>query len=114
MPKYPKARRYPRVELGVDSAILSEIWRGQIGSGEPTGGVVTVLGAGGAFIEMSEPYDVGTQIGLRFTLPGPGEEEIACDAVVRHREPGRGIGVEFTTISAIDRERVRAAAWSLV
>jgi len=106
-----KKRKYPRVGLAVDSAIWSEVWQGRIGDAHPVGGVVTVLG-GGAFIEVNEAYAEGDQVGLRFVLPGT-HDEVACECVVREYIPGRGIGVEFTDISAIDRERVRAAASSL-
>ena len=106
-------RKYPQVGFGVDSAIWSEVWEGPIGEARPVGGVVTVLGARGAFVEVSETYDVGSQIGLRFVLPGT-RDEIACDCVAREFVPGRGIGVEFTRISPIDRERVRTAAGALV
>ncbi len=108
-----RVRKYPRVGLGVDSAIWSEVWQGQIGDAHPVGGVVTVLGAGGAFVEVNEEYIVGDEVGLRFVLPGT-HDEVACKCVVREYVSGRGIGVEFTDISAIDRERVRAAAWNLV
>ena len=50
MPEQEKMRRYPRVGLGADSAIWSEVWKGQIGEATPVGGVLTVLGAGGAFV----------------------------------------------------------------
>ena len=113
MSEKAKVRKYPRVGLGVDSAIWSEVWQGEIGGANPVGGVVTVLGAGGAFVEVSEVYEVGSNVGLRFLLPGT-REEIACDGVVREFVPGRGIGIEFTEISPIDRERVRAAALTLV
>ena len=113
MSEQAAVRKYPRVGLGADSAIWSEVWEGPIGKAHPVGGVVTVLGAGGAFVEVSETYEVGSQIGLRFVLPGT-RDEIACDCVVREFVPGQGIGVEFTRISPIDRERVRAAAWALV
>ena len=113
MPEQEKLRRYPRVGLGTDSAIWSEVWQGQINEAAPVGGVLTVLGAGGAFVEVSEAYDVGSEVGLRFVLPGT-RDEIACDGVVREFVPGRGIGVEFVNISPIDRERVRAAALNLV
>jgi hypothetical protein len=108
-----RKRKYPRVGLGVDSAIWSEVWQGRIGDAHPVGGVVTVLGGGGAFVEVNEAYTVGDQVGLRFVLPGT-HDEVACECVVREYIPERGIGVEFTDISAIDRERVRAAAWNLV
>ncbi len=113
MSEKTKVRKYPRVGLGVDSAIWSEVWQGEIGEANPVGGIVTVLGAGGAFVEVSETYEVGSAVGLRFLLPGT-REEIACDGVVREFVPGRGIGIEFTEISPIDRERVRAAALTLV
>ena len=105
MPEQEKLRKYPRVGLGADSAIWSEVWQGQISEATPVGGVLTVLGAGGAFVEVTEAYDVGSEIGLRFVLPGT-RDEIACDGVVREFVPGRGIGVEFVNISPIDRERV--------
>ena len=112
MSEGPKARKYPRVGLGGDSAIWSEVWEGQIGLSTPIPGVVTVLGAGGAFLEVSESFDVGSLVGLRFSLPGTAEE-IVCGGVVKDNVPGRGIGVEFTQLAPIDRERLRAVAWSL-
>jgi len=113
MSQQAKVRKYPRVGLGVDSAIWSEIWRDHIGNDGPSGGVVTVLSAGGAFIEVSDAFDVGSPVVLRFVIPGT-HDEVACNGVVREFVNGRGIGVEFTEISPIDRERVRAAAWNLV
>ena len=113
MPEEAKLRKYPRVGLGADSAIWSEVWQGQISEATPVGGVLTVLGAGGAFVEVSEAYEVGSKVGLRFVLPGT-RDEIACHAVVREFVPARGIGVEFVNLSPIDRERVRAAALTLV
>lgn len=108
-----KARKYPRVGLGVDTAIWSEVWQGQIGLSSPVGGVVTVLGAGGAFLEVSEAFEVGSPVGLRFRLPGT-SDEIVCGGIVKDYVPGRGIGVEFTQLAPIDRERLKAAAWNLV
>ena len=108
----PKARKYPRVGLGGDNVIWSEVWQGQIGLSTPVAGVVTVLGAGGAFLEVSESFDVGSHVGLRFNLPGT-TDEIVCGGVVKDNVPGRGIGVEFTQLAPIDRERLRAAAWNL-
>lgn len=107
-----KARKYPRVGLGVDSAIWSEVWQGQIGLSAPIGGVMTVLSAGGAFLEVSESFEVGSPVGLRFVLPG-NKEEIVCGGIVKDNVPGRGIGIEFTQLAAIDRERLNAAAWNL-
>jgi hypothetical protein len=113
MSEHARMRKYPRVGLGADTAIWSEVWQGAVGQTHPVGGVMTVLGAGGAFVEVSDAYEVGSNVGLRFVLPGT-RDEVACDAVVREFVPGRGIGIEFTKISPIDRERVRAAALNLV
>jgi hypothetical protein len=79
MPEQERVRKYPRFGLGADSAIWSKVWQGQINEATPVGGVLTLLGAGGAFVEVSETYDVGSQVGLRFVLPGA-RDEIACES----------------------------------
>ncbi len=92
-----KATEWPRASPGVDSGIWSEVWEGPIGEAHPVGGVVTILETGGAFVEIGETYEVGSQVGLRFVLPGT-RDEIECDCIVRQLVPGEGIGVEFTRI----------------
>lgn len=59
MSEHARVRKYPRVGLGADAAIWSEVWQGAVGQAHPVGGVMTVLGAGGAFVEVSEAYEVG-------------------------------------------------------
>ena len=79
-------------------------------------GLITVLGAGGAFVALEEGLDVGSAIGLRFALPGT-LNEVTCCGVVRDIVPGDGVGVEFTDIGPSDRELVdisvrRAELWN--
>ncbi len=92
-----KATEWPRDRPGVDSGIWSKVWEGPIDRASPVGGVVTILGTGGAFVEIGETYEVGSQVGLRFVLPGT-RDEIECDCIVRQFVPGEGIAVEFTRI----------------
>ena len=92
-----KATEWPRASPGVDSGIWSEVWEGPIGRASPVGGVVTILETGGAFVEIGETYEVGSQVGLRFVRPGT-RDEIECECIVRQFVPGEGIGVEFTRI----------------
>lgn len=98
----PGERRFPRVGLAADTAIPIEVWsRHQT---EVTGRV-TVLGAGGAFVELSQQVPIGRYIELRFNLPGiPGQ--IECGGLVRDEVPGRGIGVEFTGLAYSERDLV--------
>ena len=112
MSEGPKARKYPRVGLGGDSAIWSEVWQGRDRpvDAHPRGrhGAGRRRRFSGS---ESESFDVGSLVGLRFSLPGTAEE-IVCGGVVKDNVPGRGIGVEFTQLAPIDRERLRAVAWS--
>ncbi len=73
---------------------------------------MTVLSVGGACLEVSGSFPVDSAVELRFTLPGF-DEDIACGGVVRHEEPGHGVGVEFTDLAPSDRERIREVvqAW---
>ena len=103
-------RRYPRAELGVGAAILSEVSGGRF---EISKGWITVLGGGGAFLEGCSSFQVGSYVELRFTLPGTGNQ-IACRGIVRGRVPEHGIGVEFTELSPSDRELVTISVRSML
>jgi hypothetical protein len=104
-----KATEWPRASPGVDSGIWSEVWEGPIGRASPVGGVVTVLGTGGAFVEIGETYEVGSHVGLRFVRPGT-RDEIECECIVRQFVPGEGIEVEFTRIGSARSRRVPTCA----
>ena len=104
MPEGIEKRRYPRVGLDA-SPISSEVWREPKGQSDSFEGLVTVLGGGGAFVELDERFKVGSSVGLRFTLPGA-EDEVIYSGVVKQHVPGRGVGVEFTKLVHSDRERL--------
>jgi PilZ domain len=63
------------------------------------------LDMGGVFIETSFRKDVGASVELYFLVS---EGQIRADGVVRHVEPGHGLGLKFTTLD--DRDRLRFGA----
>jgi PilZ domain-containing protein len=60
------------------------------------------LNMSGIFIETSLRKDLGACVELCFLVS---EGQIRANAVVRHIEPGQGLGLKFTTFD--DRERLR-------
>ena len=97
-------RRHPRVVLGVDTPLATEVTSGR----DRSRVWMTVLSAGGACVEVSGTFPVDSVVELRFTLPGP-DQEIACGGIARHEAPGHGIGLEFTQLALPDRVLIREA-----
>ena len=60
---------------------------------------------GGMFVETAKPRAVGATAGVDFLVQ---EGQIRAEAVVRHVEPGRGVGLKFTALSDGDRPRLVA------
>ncbi len=102
------ARRYPRVGLGADSRIRVEVYSNPR---DIRTGWISVLGAGGAFLQGCDGYGVGSVVQLRFALPEV-KNEIVCSAIVRGRFPGSGIGLEFSRLASRHRELIAAAVMS--
>ena len=63
------------------------------------------LNMGGIFIETPLPKKPGTSVNLDFLVD---EGKISANAVVRHTEYGRGLGLKFTTLDGQDRLRFGA------
>lgn len=63
------------------------------------------LNMGGIFIETTLKKDLGTCVELHFLVS---EGQIRANAVVRHIEPGHGLGLKFTGLD--DRDRLRFGA----
>jgi hypothetical protein len=63
------------------------------------------LSIGGLLIETPEAIPVGETIELNFLAQ---EGHIRAKAVVRHLEPGFGLGLKFTAIRVEDRPRLTA------
>jgi hypothetical protein len=58
---------------------------------------------GGLFIETDTPTVPGITAKLHFLVQ---EGQIRADAVARHAEPGRGLGLRFTAVRNEDRLRL--------
>jgi c-di-GMP-binding flagellar brake protein YcgR len=92
-------RKYPRQTL------TTEIWLGQDGIFTRANESLGDLSVGGAFIETSQRYPVGSILNLRFKLPRA-LEFITCTIIVRHTRGGNGLGVEFLDLSPEDRHQI--------
>jgi len=60
------------------------------------------MGAGGLFLETRVQRAVGTPTKLDFLVS---EGQIRADAVIRHVQPGHGLGVKFTSLTEQDRRK---------
>jgi len=57
------------------------------------------LSAGGLFFATRLPRPVGTKAKLDFLVQ---EGQIRAEAIVRHSEPGKGLGLKFTAVTEQD------------
>lgn len=63
------------------------------------------ISIGGIFLETPLPREVGITTKLHFLVQ---EGQIRAEAVVRHAEEGRGLGLKFTALSDDDRPHLAA------
>lgn len=66
---------------------------------------ISDLNVSGVFIDAMSPLPVGAALKLIFTLPGG--QRVATEGIVRHSQPGIGMGVEFTGLSADDAKLIQ-------
>jgi len=92
------ARRYERIGLHRGPLIA---WQGPCGRSVSR---VGTLGLGGLFIQDAQPADIGESIKMVFKVP---DGEVRARAMVRDSRPGKGMGVEFTSMKTEDRARLR-------
>ena len=60
------------------------------------------LSLGGLFLETPTPRMVGASTKVDFLVS---EGQIRAEAVIRHRVPGRGLGLKFTAVTEQDRRK---------
>jgi hypothetical protein len=91
-------RRFPRIATprGVWVAWQNETFKQSVCR-------VSDLNVGGLFIETLTPARVGDTVSVLLSVP---EGEIRGHAVVRNVSAGKGIGVQFTAMSAVDSDRL--------
>ncbi len=90
-------RRYPRV--GLDRGICVA-WQG---FGARVVSRIITVGLGGLFISVDDPPPVGDVIRLFFEVPGG---EVRARAVIRSVVPGKGMGIQFTSMGPEARGRL--------
>src|SRR5208282_732445 len=61
------------------------------------------LGPSGIFVLTRKTKPVGSKTSLYFLVE---EGQIRAEAVVRHVKPGRGFGLQFTSVCEDDRQRL--------
>jgi PilZ domain-containing protein len=61
------------------------------------------LSSGVLFVQTRKSKSVGEKTNLHFLVE---EGQIRAEAVVRHVEPGRGLGLKFTVVLEEDRRRL--------
>ena len=64
---------------------------------------VSDLNVGGLFIETNAPAALGEVVSVLLSVP---EGEIRGHAVVRNVSRGKGMGVQFTALGAVDSDRL--------
>jgi Tfp pilus assembly protein PilZ len=85
----------------------TEVWLGQDGIFTRTPETPSDLSEGGAFIETSQRFSLGSILNLRLKLPTE-PKPIACTVAVRNQRGLRGIGVQFLDLSRESRQAVSA------
>ena len=63
------------------------------------------MSMGGLFLETAEATEEGVQVRLHFLVQ---EGQIRAEAVVRHIQSGKGLGLKFTALSEQDRPKLAA------
>jgi PilZ domain len=97
VPPASKARRYQRIGLRQGPWVA---WQGPGGRSVSR---LATLGLGGLFIEAAAPPAAGEGIKIVFRVAGG---EVSARAMVRSSHPGKGMGVEFTSMRPEDRARL--------
>ena len=92
-----KDRRYTRVELPKGMLVAWEHY------GRRKVSRVQVLALGGLFISTAAPPPVGDMIQLIFEVPGG---DVRARAMIRDSQPGKGMGIEFTSMESEARARL--------
>jgi hypothetical protein len=96
--RQPKRKRYPQIALPKGMLVS---WQVRIAWVVST---ATTLGLSGVFFSTPKPLVVGDLVKLVLHAP---DGDIRAVAVVRDSRPGRGMGVEFTSMGRDDRARLR-------
>jgi hypothetical protein len=65
----------------------------------------TDISGNGCYVESAMPVDVGTSLRVEFWID---QESVSASATVRTRDPGVGMGIEFTGLPEESKKRLQA------
>jgi hypothetical protein len=65
----------------------------------------TDISGNGCYVESAMPADVGTSLRIEFWID---QESVVASATVRTRDPGVGMGIEFTGLTEDTKSRLQA------
>jgi diguanylate cyclase (GGDEF)-like protein/PAS domain S-box-containing protein len=92
-------------------AVRLRDWSRFVSEADELEGAVVNIGARGALLESPSPLELGTKVGLTFTLPDDPAELHVVAQVVRQAETGAGLfrsGLEFLVYRGKAQERIAA------
>lgn len=99
----PSRRFTSRVPVAAD--VTGDVWVFWHCHGRDDLSRIRDIGLGGVFLETSAAKAVGTATNLHFLVR---EGQIRAEAIVRHIQPGRGLGLRFTAVTDQDRPHLNA------
>ena len=70
--------------------------------------LLNMVGAGGAFVLVSAPFDVDDYLKIHFGLPTDPPSDILCEARVRYVIEGRGVGIQFLDLDPEQRADLKS------
>jgi len=102
-------RRDEQIERRTNVRVPIDLWMEEVHGDEVYFRRSCNISEGGVLFDQSIPHPVGTQITLRFQLPGTVHELTTKGEVVAaaHVRDGLGMGVKFTEISKAHLETLR-------
>lgn len=96
LPPWRNPRKHPRVNLVTQVESLAE---GRISLGR-----VENISVGGMLVLTRDTFEAGSEVVVRFNLPGGGHVEAA--ARVMHTKPGAQMGIQFLNLTEEDRRAI--------
>ena len=104
----PKERR--NSERRADTRVALELWMEELVGDDVYFRRTGNLSAGGVFFDSAIPHQLGTEMTLKFTLPGCKEMVVARGKVVSHTEKksdGLGMGVKFISFEGNGKDQLK-------
>ena len=110
-PNRRKANERRGSERRADTRVMLELWMEELVGDDVYFRRAGNLSAGGVFFDSAIPHQLGTEMTLKFTLPGCKEMVVARAKVVSHTEKktdGLGMGVKFISFEGNGKSQLKS------